>query len=135
MFEGTKNIKRHEFDKYVTKVGGNLNANTFFDRTYYYELLPSNELALGLWLESERMLHPTIESIGIKTQKDVVCQEMGQSRDNRPYGRLLTETLKKHTPFIPTITMYWEKKNTSVMHPIRISSTSTIHFMYPTMRY
>ena len=43
----------------------------------------------------ERMLHPTIESIGIKTQKDVVCQEMGQSRDNRPYGRLLTETLKK----------------------------------------
>lgn len=95
MFEGTKNIKRHEFDKYVTKVGGNLNANTFFDRTYYYELLPSNELALGLWLESERMLHPTIESIGIKTQKDVVCQEMGQSRDNRPYGRLLTETLKK----------------------------------------
>lgn len=95
MFEGTKNIKRHEFDKYVTKVGGNLNANTFFDRTYYFEFLPSNELALGLWLESERMLHPTIESIGIKTQKDVVCQEMGQSRDNRPYGRLLTETLKR----------------------------------------
>lgn len=95
MFEGTKNIKRHEFDKYVTRVGGSLNANTFFDRTYYYELLPSNELALGLWLESERMLHPTIESIGIKTQKDVVCQEMGESRDNRPYGRLLTETLKR----------------------------------------
>lgn len=95
MFEGTKNIKRHEFDKYVTRVGGNLNANTFFDRTYYYELLPSNELALGLWLESERMLHPTIEPIGIKTQKDVVCQEMEQSRDNRPYGRLLTETLKR----------------------------------------
>ncbi|WP_251623716.1 M16 family metallopeptidase [Odoribacter lunatus] len=95
MFEGTKNIKRHEFDKYVTRVGGNLNANTFFDRTYYYELLPSNELELGLWLESERMLHPTIEAIGIKTQKDVVCQEMGQTRDNRPYGRLLTETLKR----------------------------------------
>lgn len=95
MFEGTKNIKRHEYDQYVTKAGGNLNANTAFDRTYYYELLPSNELALGLWLESERMLHPTIESVGIKTQKDVVCQEMGQSRDNRPYGRLLTETLKR----------------------------------------
>ena len=41
------------------------------------------------------MLHPTIEAIGIKTQKDVVCQEMGQTRDNRPYGRLLTETLKR----------------------------------------
>lgn len=95
MFEGTKHIKRHEFDKYVMNAGGNLNANTAFDRTFYFELLPSNELALGLWLESERMLHPNIEAIGIKTQKDVVCQEMGQSRDNRPYGRLLTETLKK----------------------------------------
>lgn len=95
MFEGTKNIKRHEYDKYVMNAGGNLNANTFFDRTYYYELLPSNELALGLWLESERLLHPNIEAIGIKTQKDVVCQEMGQSRDNQPYGRLLTETLKR----------------------------------------
>lgn len=95
MFEGTKNIKRHEYDKYVMNAGGNLNANTAFDRTYYYELLPSNELALGLWLESERMLHPNIESVGIKTQKDVVCQEMGQSRDNRPYGRLLTETLSR----------------------------------------
>lgn len=95
MFEGTKYIKRHEYDKYVMNAGGSLNANTNFDRTYYYELLPSNELALGLWLESERLLHPNIESVGIKTQKDVVCQEMGQSRDNRPYGRLLTETLKR----------------------------------------
>lgn len=95
MFEGTENIKRHEYDKYVMNAGGYLNANTFFDRTYYYELLPSNELALGLWLESERLLHPNIEAIGIKTQKDVVCQEMGQSRDNQPYGRLLTETLKR----------------------------------------
>lgn len=95
MFEGTKNIKRHEYDKYVMNAGGSLNANTFFDRTYYYELLPSNELALGLWLESERMLHPNIEAVGIKTQKDVVSQEMNQSRDNQPYGRLLTETLKR----------------------------------------
>lgn len=95
MFEGTKNIKRHEYDKYVMNAGGSLNANTFFDRTYYYELLPSNELALGLWLESERLLHPDLDPVGIKTQKDVVCQEMGQSRDNRPYGRLLTETLKR----------------------------------------
>lgn len=95
MFEGTKHIKRHEYDKYVMNAGGTLNANTFFDRTYYFELLPSNELALGLWLESERLLHPNLEPIGIKTQKDVVCQEMGQSRDNRPYGRILTEVLKR----------------------------------------
>lgn len=93
MFEGTKNIERHTYDKYVSDAGGTLNANTSNDRTYYYEILPSNYLALGLWLESERMLHPNIEEIGVKTQKDVVCQEMNQTRDNKPYGRLLTEVL------------------------------------------
>ncbi|MDR0983032.1 MAG: insulinase family protein [Culturomica sp.] len=94
MFEGSDNIKRGEYPNYVTQAGGRLNANTAFDRTYYFEMLPSNELALGLWLESERMLHPTIQPIGIKTQKDVVCQEMQQTRDNQPYGRILTEMLK-----------------------------------------
>lgn len=94
MFEGTKHIKRHEYDKYVMNAGGTLNANTSYDRTYYYELMPSNELALGLWLESERMLHPNIEAIGIQTQKDVVCQEMGETRDNRPYGRLISDLFK-----------------------------------------
>src|SRR5687767_11511767 len=54
MFEGSENIGRGEYDKYVQNAGGNLNANTSFDRTYYYEILPSNQLALGLWLESER---------------------------------------------------------------------------------
>ena len=94
MFEGTKHIPRHTYDKYVSRVGGTLNANTSNDRTYYYEVIPSNELALGLWLESERMLHPIIEEIGVKTQKDVVCQEMNQTRDNKPYGLLLTASLK-----------------------------------------
>ena len=93
MFEGTENIPRHTYDKYVSDAGGELNANTDMDRTYYFELLPSNYLELGLWLESERMLHPRIEEIGVKTQKDVVCQEMGQTRDNVPYGRLFTEIL------------------------------------------
>lgn len=94
MFEGTENIPRHTYDKYVADAGGELNANTSYDRTYYYELLPSNYLELGLWLESERMLHPRIEEIGVNTQKDVVCQEMGQTRDNQPYGTVLNTILK-----------------------------------------
>jgi len=89
MFEGTKNIPRHEYDKYVTRAGGQLNANTSQDRTYYYEKLPSNQLALGLWLESERMLHAVVDSIGIATQKSVVTQEMKQRVDNQPYGTML----------------------------------------------
>ncbi|RUT78701.1 M16 family metallopeptidase [Ancylomarina longa] len=94
MFEGTANIPRHEYDKYVSRAGGELNANTSVDRTYYFELLPSNQLALGLWLESERMLHARVDSIGIKTQKDVVIQEKKQSYDNRPYGQILPESMK-----------------------------------------
>ena len=93
MFEGTKNIPRHQYDKYVSRAGGELNANTSTDRTYYYEMLPSNQLALGLWLESERMLHAKVEEIGIKTQKGVVIQEKKQRYDNPPYGTILPQTM------------------------------------------
>ncbi len=93
MFEGTKHIERGEFSEIVEMAGGSLNAFTSFDVTNYFILLPSNQLELGLWMESERMLHPVIDSIGIATQKDVVTEEMKQTRDNRPYGRLLTETI------------------------------------------
>ncbi len=95
MFEGSENIGRGEFAEIVEKAGGSLNAFTSFDVTNYFVLLPSNQLELGLWLESERMLHPVIDSIGIATQKDVVTEEMKQTRDNQPYGRVLTETIKR----------------------------------------
>lgn len=95
MFEGSENIGRGEFAEIVEKAGGTLNAGTSFDFTMYYVLLPSNQLELGLWLESERLLHPRIDSIGIATQKSVVTEEMKQTRDNQPYGRLLPETLKR----------------------------------------
>ncbi len=95
MFEGSKHIGRGEFSEIVEKAGGALNAFTSFDVTNYYILLPSNQLELGLWMEAERMLHPVIDSIGIATQKSVVTEEMKQTRDNQPYGRWLSETLKR----------------------------------------
>jgi zinc protease len=95
MFEGSENIGRGEFDKYVQNAGGNLNANTSFDRTYYYEVLPSNQLALGLWLESERMLHARVDEKGIETQREVVKEERRQRIDNQPYGSILEETFKR----------------------------------------
>ncbi|MEO5907536.1 MAG: pitrilysin family protein [Saprospiraceae bacterium] len=95
MFEGSDNIGRGEFDKYVQNAGGNLNANTSFDRTYYYEILPSNQLALGLWLESERMLHAKVDLKGIETQREVVKEERRQRIDNQPYGSILEETFKR----------------------------------------
>jgi predicted Zn-dependent peptidase len=94
MFEGSKNIKRGEYFKIVQSNGGTLNANTSWDRTFYYEVLPSNQLKLGLWLESERMLHLKIDSIGVETQRKVVKEERKQRFDNQPYGSLIEQTFK-----------------------------------------
>ncbi len=95
LFEGSENIKRGEFDDYINEAGGMNNANTWYDRTYYFEVLPSNQLALGLWLESERMLQAKVENIGIETQRQVVKEERRQRVDNQPYGRLLEEAMKR----------------------------------------
>jgi zinc protease len=90
LFEGTENIKRGEWMKIVSSNGGVNNANTSDDRTYYYEVFPSNNLELGLWMESERMMHPVINKIGVDTQNEVVKEEKRTNFDNRPYGNLMT---------------------------------------------
>ena len=95
MFEGTTNIERHQYDKHVERAGGTLNANTSHDRTFYFELLPSNQLEVGLWLESERLLHAKVENIGIETQREVVKEEKRQRVDNQPYGSLLYEVFRR----------------------------------------
>lgn len=89
LFEGSENIGRGEFMKIIPANGGTFNANTSQDRTYYYEIFPSNKLELGLWLESERMLHPVIDQVGVDTQNEVVKEEKRQRYDNSPYGGLL----------------------------------------------
>jgi len=95
LFEGSENVARGEFDDYISRAGGTNNANTWYDRTYYHEVLPSNQLALGLWLESERMLHAKVENVGIETQRQVVKEERRLRVDNQPYGRLLEETMMR----------------------------------------
>lgn len=89
LFEGTKNIDRGEWMKIVSANGGRNNANTSDDRTYYYETFPSNNLQLALWMESERMRHPVINEIGVKTQNEVVKEEKRMRVDNQPYGNLM----------------------------------------------
>ncbi|MCH1484839.1 MAG: insulinase family protein [Flavobacteriaceae bacterium] len=101
LFEGSENIERGEFMKIIPANGGTFNANTSQDRTYYYDIFPSNKLELGLWLESERMLHPVIDKLGVDTQNEVVKEEKRQSYD-RPYGKLLKvlwENLFKVHPY------------------------------------
>lgn len=95
LFEGSPNMKRGDFMKIVSANGGQNNANTSHDRTFYYEMFPSNQLELGLWLESERMLHPKIDETGVKTQNEVVKEEKRLRVDNSPYGKF-TEKIFSH---------------------------------------
>jgi predicted Zn-dependent peptidase len=92
MFEGSENIKRGEYFQFVQNAGGQNNAYTSFDQTVYFEVLPSNQIELGLWLESERMLHLKIDSVGVETQRGVVKEERKQSLENRPYGSVMEQT-------------------------------------------
>lgn len=92
LFEGTKNIERGEWFNIVAANGGSNNANTTQDRTYYYETFPSNALELGLWMESERMLQPVINQVGVDTQNEVVKEEKRSRIDNAPYGKIIYAT-------------------------------------------
>ncbi len=94
MFEGTEHIARGELDKLIKGSGGNLNASTSFDRTDYYINLPSNELELALWIESERMLHAVINEEGVETQREVVKEERRSRYDNQPYGSFFENMAK-----------------------------------------
>jgi predicted Zn-dependent peptidase len=87
LFEGTKNIPKGKWFSIVTGNGGSNNAYTTDDFTYYYENFPSNNLKLGLWMESERMLHPIIDQTGVDTQNEVVKEEKRMRYDNSPYGK------------------------------------------------
>lgn len=95
MFEGSENIDRGQYMNIIQGRGGTLNAYTSNDITYYYELLPSNELELALYMESERMLHSKVDITGVETQREVVKEEYRQRYENQPYGTILLETLKR----------------------------------------
>ena len=110
MFQGSQNVPKEKHFKYIQEAGGTLNGSTSLDRTNYYETLPSNDLELALWLESDRMgfLLPALTEDKLRNQKDVVMNERRQRYENQPYG-LAWETLfsnlfsKDHPYSWPTI--------------------------------
>ncbi len=87
MFSGSKHVQPSPF-KVLETIGGVANGSTSFDRTNYYEVVPSNELATALWLESDRLgfLLDTLDARKLQVQRDVVSNERRQSYENRPYG-------------------------------------------------
>ncbi len=85
MFQGSKNVKKGEHFKLVTGHGGVLNGTTSSDRTNYFEMLPSSELALGLWLEADRMASLDIDQEKLENQRAVVKEEYRMRVSNVAY--------------------------------------------------
>ena len=85
MFQGSENVQKAAHFKYIESNGGVLNAATHSDFTNFYEFLPSNQLALALWLESDRMRSLKITVPNLKNQKDAVKEEKRLSYDNQAY--------------------------------------------------
>ena len=88
MFQGSANVPKNGHFERVEAAGGSGNATTWFDRTNYYETLPSHHLELGLWLESDRMgwMLPAMTSEKLENQREVVLNERRQRYENQPYG-------------------------------------------------
>ena len=107
LFSGSEHVGNNEHFRYVQSVGGVLNGTTFFDRTNYFETLPSNYLALGLWLESDRMgfFLPALTQEKLDIQRDVVKEERRQRYDNVPYGTAFERLL--NLAYDPDYSYHW----------------------------
>ncbi len=88
MFQGSAHVPKNGHFELIERAGGSLNATTWFDRTNYFETLPSHQLELALWLESDRMgfMVPAMTQEKLDNQRDVVKNEKRQRYDNQPYG-------------------------------------------------
>ncbi|MSR20201.1 MAG: insulinase family protein [Gemmatimonadetes bacterium] len=88
MFQGSAHVPKNKHFELIERVGGTLNATTWFDRTNYFDTVPSHHLELALWLESDRMgwMLPAMDQAKLDNQRDVVKNEKLQRYDNQPYG-------------------------------------------------
>src|SRR5262245_56016760 len=88
LFQGSAHVDDNGHFRLIQEAGGSLNGTTNQDRTNYFETLPSNQLEIALWLESDRMgfLLPAMTQEKLDNQRDVVKNERRQSYENRPYG-------------------------------------------------
>lgn len=87
MFEGSEHSRRSYFEP-LQAAGGSINGSTSFDRTDYWEVVPTEAATLALWMEADRMgwLLPAVTPERFETQRGVVLNEKRQNYENRPYG-------------------------------------------------
>jgi predicted Zn-dependent peptidase len=88
MFQGSANVPKNRHFELIEGAGGSLNASTWFDRTNYYDTVPSHHLELALWLEADRMgwMLPAMTQEKLQNQQEVVKNERKERYDNQPYG-------------------------------------------------
>ena len=88
LFQGSADVSANEHFELIQRAGGTLNGSTWLDRTNYFEVVPSNQTELVMWLEANRMgkLLPAMTQEKLDTQRDVVKNERRWSVDNQPYG-------------------------------------------------
>ncbi len=100
MFQGSQHVGDDQHFKLLQEVGANVNGSTNTDRTNYFEVVPSNNLELALYLESDRMgfLLPAMTQEKLDNQRDVVKNERRQNVDNQPYGTSFEKIAKALYP-------------------------------------
>lgn len=85
MFQGSENISPMQHVNYIQRIGGEFNANTTFDKSFFYQTVPSNQLALVLWLESDRMGALSVTGVNVERAKETLMAEQRQRRSAEPY--------------------------------------------------
>jgi zinc protease len=100
MFAATRHLPRGLADRLLEGAGAtDSNGSTDYDRTNYYDTVPSNQLELALWVHADRMgyLLDVLDQAALSNQQDVVRNERRQSVENRPYG--IVEEAMNHALF------------------------------------
>jgi zinc protease len=110
MFKGSENLASSEITDYIQSIGGRYNATTDFDRTLYFEIIPSNHLERLLWMEADRMRALDVSEANFLSERDVVKEERRLRIDNPPFGRLFEVVLA----------------NTFTAHPYKILSIGSM---------
>jgi len=91
MFQGSANVGKAQHFAHIQGCGGQANATTSEDRTNYYATLPSNQLALGLWLEADRMRSLQVTPENFENQRQTVMEERRERVDDAPYGEAMVK--------------------------------------------
>jgi predicted Zn-dependent peptidase len=89
MFQGSRNVGKGDHFTLISARGGTLNGTTSVSRTNYYEMLPANELALGLWLEADRMKWLEVTPENFENQRAVVQEEYRMRVENAAYRQAM----------------------------------------------